>query len=233
MAGKTALIAGATGLVGTYCLSDLIVSPAYSRIVALVRRRMPLNHPKLDQRVVDFDQLQELPVSACDDIFLALGTTIKKAGSQAAFRKVDFELPRRIADASLRLGAQRAVLVSSVGAAPNSRNFYLRVKGELEQAIASMTFEAFHILRPSLLLGRRAESRFGEGIAQTIMPALGPLMLGQLKRYRAIPAETVAKAMVAAAQAALRGVHVYEFEEIKALAEPEISKFVVKDPGKK
>lgn len=218
MAGKTALIAGATGLVGTYCLSDLIASAAYSRVIALVRRQMPLNHPKLDQRVVDFERLQELPVSSCDDVFLTMGTTIRKAGSQAAFRKVDLEYPRRIAEASLRLGAQRLVLVSSVGADPNSRTFYLRVKGELEQAIAMMPFESVHILRPSLLLGHRAEKRFGEAIGQVLMPLMAPLMGGQWRRYRAIAAETVAKAMVAAAQSGQRGVHVYEYDDIVKLA---------------
>lgn len=219
MAGKTALIAGATGLVGTYCLSDLIASPAYTRVIALVRQRMPLNHPKLDQRVVSFDWLQELPVSSCDDVFLTLGTTIKKAGTQASFRKVDYEYPRRIAEAGLRLGAQRLVLVSSVGADPNSRTFYLRMKGELEQAVAAIPFEAVHILRPSLLLGRRAEKRFGEGIAQRLMPLIAPVMRGEWKRYRAIPAETVAKAMIGAAQSGQRGVHVYEYEEIVKMAE--------------
>lgn len=218
MAGKTALIAGSTGLVGTYCLSDLIASNAYSRVIALVRRPMPLNHPKLDQRVVDFERLQELPVSSCDDVFLALGTTMRKAGSQAAFRKVDYEYPRRIAEAGLRLGAQRLVLVSSVSADPNSRNFYIRVKGELEQAVAPMPFEAVYILRPSLLLGRRAEKRFGEGIAQSLMPLIAPVMRGEWKRYRAISAETVAKAMVGAAQSGQRGVHVYEYDDIRKLA---------------
>lgn len=219
MAGKTALIAGATGLVGTYCLSDLIASAAYSRVIALVRRRMPLNHPKLDQRVISFDWLQELPVSSCDDVFLALGTTIKKAGTQASFRKVDYEYPRRIAEAGMRLGAQRLALVSSVGADPKSRNFYLRVKGELEQAVAAMRFESAHILRPSLLLGRRAEKRFGEGLAQAVMPLIAPVMLGEWKRYRAIPAEIVAKAMIGAAQSGQRGVHVHEYEDIVRLAE--------------
>jgi uncharacterized protein YbjT (DUF2867 family) len=169
--------------------------------------------------VVEFERLLELPVSSCDDVFLAMGTTIRKAGSQAAFRKVDLEYPRRIAEASLRLGAQRLVLVSSVGADPNSRTFYLRVKGELEQALATMPFEAVHILRPSLLLGRRAEKRFGEGIAQVMMPLIAPVMGGQWRRFRAVKADTVAKAMVAATQSGQRGVQVHEYDDIVKLAE--------------
>lgn len=180
---------------------------------------MPVNHPNFVQHVVDFDRLSELALSSCDDVFCALGTTIRKAGSQAAFRKVDFDYPRLIADAGLRSGAQRFTLVSSVGADPNSRNFYLRTKGQLEQAVAAMPFQAVHILRPSLLLGTRAESRLGEGFAQSVLPLIGPLLGGQYRKYRAIPAETVAAAMVSVADVSATGVQVYEYDDIKKFGE--------------
>ena len=221
MAGRTALIAGATGLVGTYCLRLLIASPDYSRITAVVRRRMPVNHPKFVQQVVDFERISELALSSCDDVFCALGTTIKKAGSQAAFRRVDVDYPRMIAESGLRSGAQRFILVSSVGADPSSRSFYLRTKGELEQAVAAMPFQAVHILRPSLLLGTRPESRLGEGIAQKLMPLVSPLLRGRYSKYRPIAAAKVASAMVYVAGLSAAGVHVYEYPEIRALLEPD------------
>lgn len=219
MAGRTALIAGATGLVGTYCLRLLLASPSYGRVTAVVRRRMPVNHPNFVQHVVDFERLGDLALSSCDDVFCALGTTIRKAGSQAAFRRVDFDYARMIAEVGLRSGAQRFMLTSSVGADPNSRNFYLRTKGELEQAVASLPFAAVHILRPSLLLGTRTESRFGEGVAQAIIPIVAPLLRGEYSKYRPIPAQTVAAAMVYAAGTNVTGVHVYEYEDIKKFGE--------------
>jgi uncharacterized protein YbjT (DUF2867 family) len=219
MAGRTALIAGATGLVGTYCLRLLLASPEYSRVIAVVRHRMPVNHPNFVQQVIDFERLGEVTVSSCDDVFCALGTTIRKAGSKAAFRKVDLEYSRLMAEAGLRSGAQRFMLVSSVGADPNSRNFYLRTKGELEQALATLPYSAVHILRPSLLLGTRSERRFGEGLGQAVMPLIAPLMRGEYRKYRAIPAETVAAAMVYAAGLSATGVHVYEYDEIKRFGE--------------
>src|SRR5579872_661285 len=150
-----AMVAGATGMVGSECLR--LVEGRYESVTALVRRTsgIPL------EKVIDFDRLADLKIPAGAHVYCALGTTIRKAGSQEAFRRVDFEYPRALAE---RTAAARGkfVLVSSVSADAKSRNFYLRVKGDLEEAIRAMPLEAFHIFRPSFLLGDRKEKRSGE-----------------------------------------------------------------------
>lgn len=217
---RTALLAGATGLVGGHLLETLRNENAYQRIIVLTRRPIKLANPRnIDVRFVNFDHLSPADVAGGDDVFCALGTTIKKAGSQPAFRKVDFEAIVNLARATLEAGAKRFTVVSSVGADPKSSNFYLRVKGETEQAIAALGFEAIHLMRPSLLLGTRDESRTGEAFARTIMPTLNWALVGSLSKYRAIPALTVAQAMVHAAQSNITGNHVHEFREIVALAQ--------------
>ncbi len=213
------MIAGATGLVGGHCLRALLDDPDYSRIVVLTRRAVTLpQSPKIEVRVVDFERLSTADVAGAGDVFCALGTTIKKAGSQAAFRKVDFDAVVNLARAAVQAGAKRFVLVSSVGADPKSKNFYLRVKGETEQAVAALPFEVVHIMRPSLLLGHRNEKRAGEGVAQAVMPVMSWAFVGGLRKYRAIPAETVAKAMIGVAESAARGVHIHQHDQIVGLS---------------
>jgi uncharacterized protein YbjT (DUF2867 family) len=151
-------------------------------------------------------------------VFCALGTTIGKAGSQEAFRKVDFGYPKRLADLALQAGARQFLLVSSVGADPKSRNFYLRVKGELEEALNAMPFDAVHAFRPSFLIGDRAEKRAGETIAVPIARVLGSLLVGVLRKYRAISGDTVAAAMVGAARESRSGRWVYHYDEMRRLA---------------
>lgn len=219
MSMRTALIAGATGLVGGQCLTILRRCPDYQKIIILTRRALALDVDTAEQRIVDFDHLSPADVAGADDIFCALGTTIKKAGSQAAFRKVDFDAIVNVARAGVEAGAKRFVLVSSVGADPKSSNFYLRVKGETEQAVSALPFETIHIMRPSLLLGHREESRAGEGFAQRAMPIINSLLVGPLSKYRAVSAETVASAMVGAARSAVKGVQVYEHDGINRFAE--------------
>ncbi len=218
-----AAVAGATGLVGRYLLERLLVAPGIDAVVAYGRRAPSRAHPRLVARVVDFARLAEgAPPSAPPGGALvglcALGTTIRAAGSEAAFRAVDLDaalaFARRLRDA----GAARFVLVSSVGADPRARSFYLRVKGELEEAVAALGFPSFVALRPSLLLGPRAEARPGEAIAQRALPFLAPLLAGGLRRYRAIGADVVAGAMVAAAREAPPGRVVWHPDELVAAA---------------
>lgn len=168
---RTALLAGVTGLVGGYCLKSL--RDNYEKVIVLTRRAIQLGGVgNVELRIVDFDRLSAADVSGADDVFCALGTTIKKAGSQPAFRKVDFDAIVNLAKASVEAGAKKFILVSSIGADPKSSNFYLRVKGETEQAVGALPFEAVHMMRPSVLLGKREEKRSGEGVAQTIMSIL-------------------------------------------------------------
>lgn len=195
---RRALVLGGTGLVGSRCVTHLAASRAYGSVTCLVRRPAIAVRGTLHERVVDFSALQPDDVAPVDDVFCAIGTTMKKAGSREAFRHVDFELPLRVAELAVSVGAKRLALVSSVGADAGSSNFYLRTKGELEDALAKLPFAALHILRPSLLLGDRDESRPGEAIASVISRATRGLLVRGLRKYRPIEADQVARALVAA-----------------------------------
>ena len=215
---KTALVVGGSGLVGGFCLQALLEEPVYSSVVSLARRELPVNHPKLIQKIQPFEELASLQLPPIDDVFCALGTTIRKAGSQAAFRRVDYEYPLMVADQALKFGAKQFMLVSSVGADPKSKNFYLRTKGELEQALRRLPFKTQHIFRPSFLTGPREESRFGESVAMPLAKIFQFLLIGGLRKYRSIAAQTVGRAMVAAAKADKEGAFIWEFDEITRLA---------------
>jgi uncharacterized protein YbjT (DUF2867 family) len=217
---KTALIAGATGLVGSYCLRMLLQSDRYAKVTALVRRPLDVQHPKLEQKVVDFDQLATTPGIIADDIFCCLGTTMKKAGSKEAFYKVDYTYVVNLAKITSRQFASQFLVVSAMGADPDSLIFYNRVKGEMEETIKKLPFTVVHIFRPSLLLGDRPETRIGEKVGEVVMTALKPIMLGSLKKYRAVPARDVAKAMLVMAIDDGGGIQIHESDEISMLATP-------------
>ena len=208
-ARRSALLVGATGLVGGHCLELLAVDPVYDRVTVLVRRelsRMP--SPKVVQHVVDFDHLEHLPPEVrAQDVFCALGTTIKQAGSEAAFRKVDLDYPVRVAKLMLDRGAEQFIVVSSLGANPKARVMYSRVKGEMEAAVSALPFQSVTILRPSLLLGERKEFRLGEELAKRI----GFLMTAS---YKPVHARKVAASMIAAAKQHQPGTRILESAEI-------------------
>ena len=199
-AERTALLAGATGLVGSAVLTRLLASPRYRKVVVLVRRPVGAMAPKLEQQVVDFGRIESHPLAvAVDDVFCCLGTTIKVAGSQAAFRQVDHDYPVALARMAAGNGAKRFAMISSLGADAGSSVFYNRVKGETEADVAALALPHYWFLRPSLLAGQRAETRVGERIGLAVAGLIGPLMVGSLRRYRAIHADTVAAAMLALA----------------------------------
>jgi uncharacterized protein YbjT (DUF2867 family) len=211
-AGRTALLAGATGLVGSHCLRLLAADPSYARVIILVRRAIPGSlSSKVEQHIVDFDRLENLPSSVrADHVFCALGTTIKRAGSPEAFRKVDLEYPLALAKLTLQRGAEHFLVVSSLGADPSSRMLYGRVKGQMEQQLAAFPFRGITIFRPSLLLGDREEFRLGEEVAKRLdflMP----------HRYKPIEASRVAAAMIAAAKENRPGTRIIESAEIQKL----------------
>lgn len=216
---RSALVLGATGLVGGHCLELLLKHAQYERVVVLTRRALPVQHPKLTEVLTDFDRLEERAGRfQVDDVFCSLGTTIRKAGSKNAFRRVDLGYPREAARLASEGEARAFILVSSVGADPSSRMFYNRVKGESERAVMEFSFALVVILRPSLLLGEREELRPGEKIAQWITWPVAPLMIGPLARYRPVPAREVARAMIRLALLGEDGVRIVESEEIPALA---------------
>ncbi|NJO56577.1 MAG: NAD(P)H-binding protein [Rhodospirillales bacterium] len=197
---KRALVAGATGLVGGLLLDDLLQDDGYGEVRALVRQPLGRSHAKLVEIVADFDRLDESAARFdVDDVFCCLGTTIKTAGSAAAFRKVDHDYVTSLARLSRAAGAQRFFLVSSVGADPGVSNLYLSVKGEAEASVAACGFPTLHVFRPGLLLGPRQEYRLGERAASVVLPLVTPLLAGSLRRYRPIHVRTVAAAMLAAA----------------------------------
>lgn len=218
MQPRSALLLGATGLVGGHVLDLLLDDPAYGGVRVLGRRPVPREHPELRQETVDFDRLRDCAeLVRAQDVFCCLGTTIRAAGSREAFRRVDLDYPRAVAEAAARNGAERFLLVSAMGADAGSSIFYNRVKGEAEDAVRTLPFQEVVILRPSLLLGERAEHRPGEALAQRVMPRLSPLMRGPLRRYRPVHAAAVARAMVRLAKAGGRGVRVVESDAIEAL----------------
>ena len=188
---KNALVVGATGLVGRYLLSELLVNGTYAKVVAFVRISIDLHHPNFEQIVVDFDSLEQIDFSV-DDVYCCLGTTIRKAGSREAFMKVDFEYPVLVAELALMAGASSFAIVTSMGADTGSRYFYNRVKGMVEEKLISLSFDRLLILRPSLLLGDRKESRFGEMVGKLFMWLFSFMIPID---YKAVHGGKVAKAM--------------------------------------
>lgn len=203
---KTALIIGATGLIGNLLTRQLANSPIYSNIKVLVRKSLNWQHPRLQEIQFEFDHPNGLLIQA-DDIFCCLGTTMKKAGSKDAFQKVDYKYPLDIARLGLENGAQQFSIVTSMGADPGSSFFYNRVKGEVERDLDRLNYPTLLIYRPSLLVGNRGENRLGERLAEGAMRLLKPLIPA---RYRGIDATKVATAMLTTAQQGLTGKHIFE-----------------------
>lgn len=194
---RSALVAGATGLVGGLLLQRLLEDPVYDEVKAVVRRSLPLRHPRLIQIIDPLTDLAPLAGAlAADDWFCCLGTTRKKAGSREAFRRVDYDLPLALARLARQNNARHFLVISAMGASRRSPSHYSRVKGELEEALQALALPRLSILRPSLLLGERAESRPLEDVGQQLAGLLNPLMPRDL---RAIAAEDVAVAMQAIA----------------------------------
>ena len=217
---RTALLLGATGLVGRQTLGRLAADARWSRIVTLDRRPVAAASPTHTSHVVDFEHLDDASadVWACDDVFCAIGTTIRQAGSQAAFRHVDLDIPAHVAQRAHAAGATQMLLVSSMGADAGSRIFYNRTKGQAEAAVRGVGFETVHILRPSLLTGDRAEARTGEQIAEAVLRLARPLLVGPLTNLRPTPAKDVAAALITFAAERAPGVHVHDPEQIRRRA---------------
>lgn len=216
---KTALVVGATGLIGRCCVQQLLADAYYQQVMVLVRRPLPMQHPKLVQHIVDFEQMMDhFPDITPDDVFCCLGTTIKTAGSTSAFRRVDFDYPLRIAKQCLRQGASGFLVVSAMGASPTSSLFYNRVKGDLASGLMKLGYTSLHIFRPSLLWGARSEKRLLESLGKLCLRALSFLLIGPLRPYRAIQANAVAAAMLQAAKQGNTGLLIYPSQQIQALS---------------
>ncbi len=211
----TAVLAGATGLVGGECLRQLLVSRRYGRVIVVTRRELGagLQHDKLHDVVVEFARLGDVKSQLCGDhVFCALGTTIRKAGSQQRFREVDYEFPLRLAQLTLGNGARHFSVVSALGASRSSPFFYSRVKGEMEEGLRQMGWSGLAILRPSVIAGERAESRPLERLGEHLL-RFAPAT------WRPVAARDIAAAMVAMALREPQGVTVIESRQISGVAQ--------------
>jgi len=214
-----AIVAGASGLIGGLLLEYLLQSPAYQEVVVIVRNKLPVEHKKLKQLVVDFNQLgnyaDEINGHA---IFCCLGTTRKKTPDQAAYRRIDHDYPLQLAQMGVKNGVAQYHLVSVLGANPDTPGFYLKMKGETEDDIKATGLKCLHIYRPSLLTGDRKEKRTEEKIATVLSRIIDPILIGGLKKYRSIPAKTVAMAMYKQSLKHQEGVFIHLSDQIKELS---------------
>jgi len=213
----TAVVLGATGLIGEQLVQQLLADPAFSKVRILVRRQVKLSHPKLEMQIVNFDNLVEYrsKLGQGDCIFCCIGTTQKKVkGDKNKYRKIDVDIPVNAAKMGKDAGFTGYLLVSAVGANSHAANFYLRLKGEVEREIADLNFVSFHAFRPSILLGERKEFRLGEIIGKGVMKGISGLFFGNLKKYKGIDGADVAKAMVAAAKSNGKGMFVHHYEDM-------------------
>jgi uncharacterized protein YbjT (DUF2867 family) len=221
-AAKTALVLGATGVVGRHCLDELLRDTRYARVVAIGRRASGKTHPKLTEIVTPLDAIGDIAAAQLgriDDAFCCLGTTQKTAGSADTFRHVEVDYPRAAARLAKANGASHFLIISAIGANARSPIFYNKVKGEVEAAVIAEGLSHTSIFRPSLLLGERAEFRWKEKLSEPFMRALGLIMIGPARRLRPIEAETVARAMLRVAATAQPGVTIYPSDRIADIGE--------------
>ena len=217
---KSALIAGSTGLIGSALLQLLLEENHYEHVISISRRSTGVNHPKLKEVITSFDRLSNVKEDLiADDVFICLGSTMKKAGSKDAFEKYDYAYPLEIATIALENGAQQVSIITALGANSESPFFYNRVKGDLEKAMASLDYKSVNMLRPSLLLGERDENRMTENIAQSFYKALGWAFVGPISKYKAVEGSSVARAMLQVAKENKNGVNIFDSNTIKQKAQ--------------
>jgi uncharacterized protein YbjT (DUF2867 family) len=217
MMSKTVTLIGVTGLIGGYLYDLLKAEESFATIRLIVRRPIPKDDPKTEIKLVDFSDAESLmlAIDGSDIVFCAVGTTNKKVkGDKEAYRKVDYDIPVKAARFCKLIGCETFVLVSAVGANNKSGNFYLKLKGEVEEAVKEVGLKSVHIMRPSVLLGERREFRLGERIGKGVMKAFSFLIPS---KYKPIQAKDVVKAMIAAAKENKEGFFVYEYKEMKQL----------------
>ena len=217
MSAKTATLIGATGLIGGELLNLLLSDDYFEKVRILVRTPFNVVHPKLEKKLVDFNDNDSLLVAldGSDALFVAVGTTQKKVrGDKVAYKKVDYDIPIHAAKFCKMVGCKIFVLVSSVGASNKSGNFYLHLKGEVEDKVKELGIDSVNIMRPSILLGERKESRPLEKMSQSMMRIFSLLLPS---RYKPIQARDVARAMLASSKRSEKGFFVYEYEEMETV----------------
>ena len=217
---KTAIVVGATGVIGRFLTIKLLKDVRYDVVKVFVRRSPGISNPKLEEHIVDFDRIETWRDKITgNELFSAMGTTIKKAGSKKAQYKIDFTYQYEIAKAASENGVEKYLLVSSAGANPKAGNFYLRIKGELEERAVKLLFKKFFIFKPSILIGERNEKRIGEEMGTSIAKVIASI-IPLLKKYRPIEGETVADAMINSANDVSHArVMIYSLDQIFHIAE--------------
>lgn len=216
--GKTAIVIGATGLIGEEVIRLLVHQEEYDSVKIFARKPTAISSGKIIFIQADFNDLKRCASEISGDVvFCCMGTTIKTAGSQEAFAKVDYTYVLNFAEIAKKNGVRRFVLVSSLGVSERGGNFYLTVKRDVEHALKKMNFQSLIIVRPSMLLGKRKEFRLGELIGKGLMKALSFIFIGKLKKYKAIEGAVVAKAMVSLSKTELEGVSVFESDRLQDL----------------
>jgi len=213
------LIIGSSGLIGGELLRQSIEDNQIDEIEVWLRKASDFQHPKCTQKVINFDSISKMQNIDADSVCITLGSTIKKAGSKDAFRQVDFDYVVNAAKLAQKSGVKQIVIVSSLGANPESNNFYLRTKGEMEATVMNMDVQNIAIIRPALLVGERAEFRFGERLAGNMFRILNPLLVGQLKQYRSVNSVSVAKAMLFLARGGMSGKVIIRSDEIEKISQ--------------
>jgi uncharacterized protein YbjT (DUF2867 family) len=214
-----AVIAGASGLIGNLLLEHLLNHPDFNEVLVLVRKKIDLQHTKLKQVIVDFDNLSNYESEITGHaLFCCLGSTRKKTPDLKTYRKIDHDYTIQLAKIAAKNSMQQFHLVSALGANPRSSNFYTKLKGETEQDLKQVNMPAIYIYQPSLLTGNRKEKRFAERIFMKLAKWINPLLIGRLKKYRSIAADTVAQAMVKQALKNDSGIFTYPSDQIKKLA---------------
>lgn len=219
MEKRKAIVFGGTGLVGKALIDELLKSDNYDEVKVFVRSKAGFTESsKIKVFVADFDLPGSFTANITgDDLFISLGTTIKKAGSVKRMEQIDRDLPVSLAGSARNNGVKRIAVVSSIGADKNSSNYYLRIKGEMEQGILALDFETTAIVRPSLLLGARKERRIGEQAGKAVIRILGLFLVGKFRKYRGIEGRDVAKAMLSILQKS-QGREIYESDKIQKIA---------------
>lgn len=213
---KTALILGSSGLTGSFILEKLILDTDFDKIILINRKESGILNPKIQEIITDFKvEINFESIAKIDSIFSCLGTTRKKTPDLSQYRAIEIEIPCMIAKLALKKGLQSIHFISSVGASNKSSNFYLKIKGEAEEKLASLNIPHLHIYRPSLLIGPRKESRLVEKIFMSIMPIFNPLMIGKATKYKTMQIENLSKSMIAIDKKATNlAVQIHEYESI-------------------
>lgn len=216
---KTAIIMGASGLIGSKLLSILLNAKEYERVISIGRKKLKKNHKKLEQFVVDFDDVKTYTEHVKGDVtFCCLGTTKKQTPNIEEYYKIDHDYPVNIAVAAAKNSVTQYHFVSAIGANANSGNFYLKTKGQTEKDITKHSLSCVQIYQPSLLTGRSKNQRLGEQLGAAIMWMVNPLLIGKLKKYRSIPAQKVAMAMFKQSLLNKEGVFTYTSDQIQNIA---------------